>query len=256
MPLTPRMNGSNVLLLLRNKVNTWEGLCSAYGCDPDSLVSNSYTIWLSQTLAELRRLGLVRFDDDPARPGAALGSIEVQKLWPEFQLAIGGPRLADLATLGNDNDAMAVKPFFRAPKELRNAAQIFVLMPFAEEMKAVYEDHIKKVARRVGRSVARADDFFTAHALMGDIWAAICAAEIVIADCTGKNPNVFYEIGVAHTLGKDVVLITQKNEDVPVDLRHLRFIPYVYTPPGVKLFEEALERTIRATLGLEEQDKP
>ena len=54
----------------------------------------------------------------------------------------------------------------------------------------------------------------------------ICKSSVVVCDLTGKNANVFYEAGIAHSLGKDVILITQSADDVPFDLRHLRYIPY------------------------------
>jgi hypothetical protein len=62
---------------------------------------------------------------------------------------------------------------------------------------------------------------------------------------TGKNPNVFYEVGVAHTVGKEVILVTQSMDDVPFDLRHLRCIVYEYTPRGVRALEANLQNTIR-----------
>lgn len=74
-------------------------------------------------------------------------------------------------------------------------------------------------------------------------------ARIVIADLTGKNPNVFYEVGVAHTVGENVILITQRIEDVPFDLRHLRHIQYEYTPRGMIVFEQRLKATILNILG-------
>jgi hypothetical protein len=79
---------------------------------------------------------------------------------------------------------------------------------------------------------------------MQDIWNAIAASKIIIADCTGKNPNVFYEIGIAHTLGRPVILITQNPEDVPFDVRHFRYIRYELTPRGMKAFEKTLEATL------------
>ena len=94
----------------------------------------------------------------------------------------------------------------------------------------------------------RGDDFFTAHHVIKDIWDAICGARIVIADCTGRNPNVFYEIGMAHTVGKAVILLTQNDEDVPFDLRQVRYIQYTYTPPGMKEFEKKLAETIKSLL--------
>ena len=85
---------------------------------------------------------------------------------------------------------------------------------------------------------------------MRDVWEGIYGARAVIAECTGRNPNVFYEIGIAHTLGKPVILTTQTTEDVPSDLRNIRYIHYQYTPPGMKLFETTLQKTLSETLRL------
>jgi hypothetical protein len=83
---------------------------------------------------------------------------------------------------------------------------------------------------------------------MADIWDAIRAARIIIADCTGRNANIFYEIGLAHALGKPVVLLSQHEEDVPFDLGHIRFIKYNCTPPGRKSFEKDLKATLSSIL--------
>lgn len=121
---------------------------------------------------------------------------------------------------------------------------LFVLMPFTLNLKPVYDDHIKKVAQTQKLSIARADDFFSQNSIIHEVWSAIAQASILIADCTGKNPNVFYEIGIAHTLGKPVILITQNQDDVPFDLRHIRYIHYEYTPSGMIKFESTLATTI------------
>jgi hypothetical protein len=151
---------------------------------------------------------------------------------------------------GEADDLISVRPYFGVPRALRDNTDVFVLMPFRPELKPIYEDHVVNALKRDGLSVKRADDFFTAHAVMEDIWAAICASRVVIADCTDRNPNVFYEIGLAHAIGKPVVLITQRREDVPFDLQGIRYIHYAYTPRGMSAFEEALARTVRETLGL------
>jgi hypothetical protein len=74
------------------------------------------------------------------------------------------------------------------------------------------------------------------------------SARLIVADCTDRNPNVFYEIGLAHTIGKPTILLTQKSEDVPFDLRHLRYIEYQLTPRGMKEFEAKFKETIRNVL--------
>lgn len=136
-----------------------------------------------------------------------------------------------------------VAPLFREPdREL--GSDVFVLMPFEEAMKPIYDDHIKATCKKIGFSCRRADDLFTATAVMSDVWSSIYYSKIIIADCTGRNPNVFYEIGIAHTLGRPVVLITQRAEDVPFDIRHIRYFKYSFTPRGMKEFELALKATL------------
>jgi hypothetical protein len=240
------MNGAAVLLALR-ETNSWKGLCDAYGVNPNA--NDSFVFWLSSKLGELRSLGLVEFEGDAGRPETITAPIRVQDHWSKVQMALGGPKLKDIAELA-DPGALAVRPAFPLQGTAVQLVQVFVVMPFAEAMKLIYDDHIKKSARSLGLTVARADDFFTTHALINDIWAAILAAEIVIADCTGRNPNVFYEIGMAHVLGKKVVLITQSKEDVPVDVGHIRYIVYSNTPRGMGEFETRLEQTLRNELGL------
>ena len=90
----------------------------------------------------------------------------------------------------------------------------------------------------------RADDIFDNKPIIEDIWKHINEAHIVISELTERNPNVFYETGISHTVGKEVVLITQNINDVPFDLRHLRCIVYKYTPRGVQALENNLKNTI------------
>jgi hypothetical protein len=80
------------------------------------------------------------------------------------------------------------------------------------------------------------------------VWGAICGAGAIIADCTGRNPNVFYEIGIAHTIGKQVILLSQDVEDVPADLRYYRYLLYTPTESGQEELQEKLSQTVKATL--------
>lgn len=137
---------------------------------------------------------------------------------------------------------------FGPPREDYTWPEVFVLMPFSPEMKAVYENHIKKVVTGTGLQIERADDFYKGGIIMGHIWSAIWSARIIVADCTKRNPNVLYEIGLAHAIGKNTILITQSLKDIPFDLQHLRVIEYKYTPPGMQEFEKALTATISEQL--------
>lgn len=127
----------------------------------------------------------------------------------------------------------------------------FVLMPFADlkDMQRVYIDHIKPVVeRRLNLRCERADDIHDISGVMQSVWESINRARVIIAEMTERNPNVFYELGIAHTLGKPVIMITQSMDFVPFDLKHLRCIVYDYKPGSIGRFEDSLEKTIRRVL--------
>jgi hypothetical protein len=136
-------------------------------------------------------------------------------------------------------------PVFGPPVAPIVKADVLSVMPFSEALLSVYKEHVRPVVRGLGLTVARSDDFFAASAVISDVWNAIFASRVIVADCTGRNANVFYEIGIAHTLGRPVVLIAQDTRDIPFDLRHLRVLIYDNTPPGMREFDVQLEATIR-----------
>jgi hypothetical protein len=120
----------------------------------------------------------------------------------------------------------------------------FVLMPFAQELKPVYEDHVKPVVEKAGLQCERADEIRGTTAITGDIWERVSRARFLIADLTRQNANVFYELGLAHAIGKDVILLSQSTDFIPFDLKTIRVIVYDYTPRGVKKLENDLAKTI------------
>ncbi|MHB9134306.1 MAG: hypothetical protein ACYDBB_24815 [Armatimonadota bacterium] len=128
-----------------------------------------------------------------------------------------------------------------------SASGCFVLMPFRSQLRPIYDDHIVKVCTNIGLTVTRADQIFSSRPIIDDILESVASAKVIIADLTDNNPNVFYEIGICHTLGKNVVLMTQENE-VPFDLRHIRHIKYEYTPRGMPLFEYQLTKTLQSVV--------
>ena len=84
--------------------------------------------------------------------------------------------------------------------------------------------------------------------IITDIVNLIDRSRVVICDCTGRNPNVFYEIGIAHTLGREVILITQADADIPFDLRHLRYVKYLNNAEGRAVLRAALEARLTTLL--------
>ena len=146
--------------------------------------------------------------------------------------------------------SMRVVPFHGVPDRPMKSADVFVLSPFTEDMTEIYKHTIVPAASLCRLSCARADDFFSGKIIMKEIWDAINGARLLLADCTGKNPNVFYETGLAHALGRPTILLTQNMEDMPFDLRHVRAITYTFSPKGIRSLEGKLVEAMTSVLRL------
>lgn len=125
---------------------------------------------------------------------------------------------------------------------------VSVMMPFHPGFDEVYRV-LGETVERAGLKCRRADDIWENPAVMQDVVSLIDRSRVVICDCTGRNPNVFYEIGIAHTLGREVILITQSQEDIPFDLRHLRYVPYLNNGEGRKELQRRIEARLANLVG-------
>ncbi len=156
-------------------------------------------------------------------------------------------RVADFLS---QREVMELRPVFRGRGFITEENLCFVLMPFGDpDLQTVYEDHVRPMVEGQGLRCLRSDDLYSTRAIVEDIWEGINRAQVIIAELTGRNPNVFYELGICHTIGKEVIPITQSMKDVPFDLRHRRCIVYEYTPRGCKELEERLASTLEAVSG-------
>ena len=141
----------------------------------------------------------------------------------------------------------------QAAKAIQNAqlykSDVFVLMPFAKQYRAFYEDVIKKTIEDMNLTCKRADDFFQSTVIMNDIMRCIIEAGTILADFSGRSPNVFFEVGIAHALGKNVILITQDLQDIPPKLQVIRCHIYKNDLSGAKEFPNILRKAILETRG-------
>jgi hypothetical protein len=150
-------------------------------------------------------------------------------------------------------EGIKIKPIFGTPLDKKQfQCDIFVIMPFAPEFQPVY-DHVikpleKELAINLEKGIKRGDDFFSHHNIVDEIWSAIYSCQIIIADCTGRNANVFYELGIAHTLGKPYILITQNVKDAPFDIQGRRLIEYKDSIAGTTKLKADLKKAIAALL--------
>ena len=131
----------------------------------------------------------------------------------------------------------------------------FVMQPFAPPLGDYYEKIYRPAIEKAGLKAVRADaDIFGTGKIMDQVWRGIQSAKVLVAELTSRNPNVFYELGLAHALKKPVVLISSNEADVPFDLHHIRVIYYDVTDPfwGQKLVEKVAENILSALRNPEE----
>jgi len=102
---------------------------------------------------------------------------------------------------------------------------IFVLTPFHEDFQDEFEA-VSQVGRELGFSVNRGDERATQGDIFPQLLRLLVAARVVIANISGRNPNVFYELGIAHALDKPVILLAHNQTDVPFDIRSKRIVFY------------------------------
>jgi len=117
----------------------------------------------------------------------------------------------------------------------------FVLMPFERQFDALYEQVLVPALTKAGYEVGRADSVLDQRSVMQDIVEGIARADLIIAELTHHNANVYYELGIAHALRKATVALTQDIDRVPFDLKAYRLI--VYSP----LFDEIQAASERLT---------
>jgi len=121
----------------------------------------------------------------------------------------------------------------------------FVMMPFNDHFQSYYERVFSPAIQNVGLSPIKVDEVYTPTQISDDIFELIQNATIILADVTTKNPNVNYELGIAHALDKKTVIITQDRSDIPFDYQHLRHILYDTKFAG---WEEKLREQIESSI--------
>jgi len=149
------------------------------------------------------------------------------------------------------NEALRLVPgelvFGRPAARSQFQSDIFMIMPFDKRFTSIFTDVVRPLCTDLKLTIARGDEFTsTSGVIIGEVWAALNNCKFVIAEITGGNDNVFYELGIAHTLNKPAILITQakRPSDVPFDIRHLRYIQYENTVEGGAKLRDDLQAAI------------
>jgi len=134
----------------------------------------------------------------------------------------------------------------RTPAPTAHPTSCFISMPFGDRhLNDIFELIIKPTVIECNLHCVRGDDNYGSNSIVQDIMKSIRKSRIVIADLTGRNANVFYEIGLCHAWGKDVLLLAQSLDDeVPFNLRHLRILKYEDTIAGGSVLRQKLKQNL------------
>lgn len=143
---------------------------------------------------------------------------------------------------------------FEVPDVSLEPDLVAVMMPLRAEFEPVYAA-IQRACKSAGFRCLRADDIWEDSVIVQDIFSLVFRAQVVVVDFSGKNPNVMYETGIAHTLGKHVFPISQSIDDVPFDLQHHRVLKYLSNGEGLAKMEAALSARLRRVAPPATQDE-
>ena len=133
--------------------------------------------------------------------------------------------------------------------EIDESKICFVIMPFGGWFDTYYRDVFCSAIVDAGLQPRRADDIYRTGSIVHDIWELTKMADVILADLTGKNPNVLYELGLAHALAKPAIMVTETFVDIPFDLRALRIIEYDRNAPAWgELLQENITKSIEEVM--------
>jgi hypothetical protein len=175
--------------------------------------------------------------------------IEVELRGQKVRLFVDSVRVLE-GNLPNplSDDQIGLFAYGEAPVQFRKFAadidspQLFVVMHFGEPYDTLYRDVITPAAIELGFAPYRADDVYRPGLVLEDIIQGLVESDIVVAEITPQNPNVFYELGYAHAVGKPTILLAERGRDLPFDIHGYRCIFYDNTIGGKKEVDSSLRK--------------
>ena len=143
----------------------------------------------------------------------------------------------------------AINPsVFRIPESSVEPDLVSVMRPFDPKFDGVQEA-LRNSCRLLNLRCLDVNEIWNESEIIQNVFSLIYKSKVVICDFSDRNPNVFYEAGIAHTLGRTVVPIVQNPEHIPFDLRHHRYIRYLPNEQGLSELETEVAKRLRSLFG-------
>jgi hypothetical protein len=142
---------------------------------------------------------------------------------------------------------LRTRPIFGPAPVGLDSRSAFVLLPAAERLNKNYEA-IEKAAEENRVTLRRALDIREGRAAVRDLWESINGSRVIIADLTGPDPGVMYALGIAHTVGKETVLICPRGSKYLVDIPRTQKIEYRKSEGGREKLGRDLSEMLRSMM--------
>ena len=124
----------------------------------------------------------------------------------------------------------------------------FVLLPHTDEFTGIFEYAITPAMEANGIVVKKAEDIYQPGPILEQVWERIRKAEVIVADLSGKNANVIYELGLCYGIQRCPILLVRDPAELPFSLRNLRYIEYGDSAEGTANLKRRLTATIEEFL--------
>jgi len=190
------------------------------------------------------------------KPGKSY-HLEAQLLGSRVSLSVDGVAVASARLPGPTPQRAQVGLFCLGQHSIRvsnlkldtKKAQAFIVMQFSTPFNEIYSDVIRQACVDYGMEPLRADEMYGPGIIIKDISEQILSSQVVIADVTPSNQNVYFEVGYAHGVGKPIILLAEKGTKLPFDLSAFRTLFYENSISGRASFDEGLRRHLNSIVG-------
>lgn len=161
-----------------------------------------------------------------------------------------------LEELSRKKNKMNINPIFKADNLVIDPKMVFCALPFNDDRLEIFTDIIRPHLESMDLTAIKVNDIKSITGnIMENIWTYINKSRFVIVDISDKNPNVFYELGICHTVGKDTIIICDEdsfkndyNERFPFDISALNTIVYKNKGAGMETLKRELTHVIQAVI--------
>ncbi len=174
-----------------------------------------------------------------------LTGIDIKKIINKERVLIGSNEASSVEYSGLPQfEYLQTQSILNGDEIKIKTGKAFVLIPHNKEFDELFYHYIKPALESHGLTVLKADNIFKPGNILSQVWAQIRTAEVILADVSGQNSNVIFEIGLCYGLQRCPILLTRNPSELPFNIRNLRYIQYENSISGAHKLAEQLKTSV------------